>query len=237
MGILDKAIEVDSMSEHFKGLIYGRAGSRKTTWASTAPNPLWIDFERSSDTLRHIGKGNTKVIRPKSMDDVLEVARELKRSDYKTVVIDTATRMQLFQISEFMKQVVKKNESVDVYLPRWADYRRTGNQLDELFMRLHDLEMHVIVLAHEKQFFDEDSKRLVQILPDLTPRLRDAVSGLLNVVAYVELKQRIGGPKEERGTDQIMHFVSANKFFAKNRLNLQTPITNPDFSQVFTEGN
>jgi hypothetical protein len=101
--------------------------------------------------------------------------------------------------------------------------------MDEIFAAFHDLEMHVIVLCHAKKIYDEDTKILKAVFPDLTPRVRDAISGLLNLVAYVELK------KVGTNFDQVMHFEPTGKWFAKNRMNLHDPITNPDFSQVFKE--
>lgn len=231
--LLDKAIAVDSTSEYFKGMIYGERGCRKTTWASSAPKPLWLDFERSTDTLRYIGKGHIPMIKPASMEEVLAIAKELARMkhDYETVVLDTATRMQLYGMNEFMKKAIKANTNKDQYLPTWGDYRRQGNLMDEIFMELHDLPMNVIILAHDKKFFDEDTGNLKMTLPDLTPRVRDAVSGLLNMVAYVELKHE--GVGKDRKLEFIMHFTSGSRFYAKNRMNLQEPKINPDFNQVY----
>jgi len=222
---------VNDYEEHFKALIYGKGGTRKTTFASTAPNPIWVDFERSTDTLRHLGKGDIKLIRPKKMSEVLELVKELPKLEFQTVVFDTATRLQLFHMTEHMKEVIAKASNRDEFLPYQADYRKSGTLLDSIFARLQDMNIHVIVIAHEKIIIDEETKKVIVIRPDLTPRLADAVGGLLNVVAYSEIKP---GLNKQPGT-QIMHFNQHGKIVAKNRLNITEPIENPTFDKVFTE--
>lgn len=225
--ILDRAKPVDDYEEWFKALIYGEPGTRKTTFACTAPNPLWVGFERSEDTLRHIGYGHIPVIRPKTMVEVDQIIQAfIKSTKFETIVFDTATRMQLFQLSEHMKTVGR-----DRFLPFQADFRKSGAVLDDMFARLQDAEKHVIILAHRKVFVDPDTKRITAIRPDLTPRLRDAIEGLLNVVAYTELQKAAGKPP-----DQVMYFSSENKFFAKNRLHLVEKQVNPTFDSVFKKG-
>lgn len=232
MGILTNPKTINDFPAVFKGLIYGKGGTKKTTFASTFPNPIWLDFERSTDVLRALGKTNIPVVRPKNMAEVIEAAKEFKKSPYETLVLDTATRFQLFQLSEHMRDVHRQTPSRDVYLPYQADYRRSGNILDELFVTLHDTDKHVVIIAHEKVFVDEENGRVVAILPDLTPRLRDAVGGLVSVVGYSELKPGIGKDAIPKHT---IHFTSFGKVFAKNRLGILTPIEEPTFQNVFTE--
>lgn len=230
---LESAKPIDEYPEWFKALVYGEGGTWKTSFAATAPNPIWVDFERSTDTLRHIGKGHIPAIRPKSMLEVDNIIKEfIKSPKFETIVFDTATRMQLFQLSEHMVDVKRAQPGRDRFLPYQADYRRSGNVLDDMFARLQDAEKHVIVNAHRKVFVDPDTKKITAILPDLTPRLKDAIAGLLNVVAYVELKPGSAGKPPE----QIMNFVSSGRYFAKNRLNLITSQTNPTFDTVFKKG-
>jgi hypothetical protein len=225
-----KIEKIDDTPEYFKAMIYGKGGTRKTTFASTAPDPFWIDMERSTDTLRHIGMGHIEVVRPHSMKDVQDAVKAFLKSTHETLVFDTATRLQIFQLSEQMLEAVRKNSSRDLYLPYQADYRRSGNVMDELFYELQMCDRHVIVIAHEKIFIDDETKRITAILPDLTPRLRDAIGGLINVVAYVELKSGVN-----KTLEQVMHFNSSGKFFAKNRLNITDSLTNPTFDTIFKE--
>jgi len=174
--------------------------------------------------------GHIEHVKPKSMKDVQDAVKIFLKGPYETLVFDTATRLQIFQLSEQMLEAARKNSSRDVYLPYQADYRRSGNVMDELFYELQMCERHVIIIAHEKVFIDDETKRITAILPDLTPRLRDAIGGLINVVAYVEL--RSGANK---ALEQVMHFNSQGKYFAKNRLNITESLTNPTFDTIFKE--
>ena len=219
-----KYTTIDDFTEYGKYLIYGAPGTRKTTFASTFPNPVWIDLERSTDTLRHIhAPEGIAVMRPKKMQEIIDIIKDFPKSEFETLVVDTATRLQIFQLAEQMKDMIAKNSSRDKYLPYQADYRRSGALLDELFSALQECDKNVVIIAHQKTFIDEETKRVTAVRPDLTPRLADAVSGLLNCVGYSEVKNNV----------QIMHFNSFGKVFAKNRLNIQEPITNPTYENCF----
>lgn len=60
MGILDKAKPADELPRWMKLLLYGPPGAGKTELAAGAPKPFFLDFERSTETLRdHPTKQNS----------------------------------------------------------------------------------------------------------------------------------------------------------------------------------
>ena len=94
--------------------IYGRAGSGKTTLASTFPKPLLlVDInDKGTDSIKDV-KG-VDVIEIHSLDDLEDLYYDVLRdgSKYKSVVFDTMTELQKI----IMKHVVlKKNKKDLVY--------------------------------------------------------------------------------------------------------------------------
>jgi GTPase SAR1 family protein len=70
-------------------VLYGPEGIGKTTLASQFPSPVFIDLESGSDTLDVV-----RVDPPDSFDELLTLMDELKHEDFKTVVIDTADKLE-----------------------------------------------------------------------------------------------------------------------------------------------
>lgn len=235
MDLLDQTKTIEEMPSWIKFCLYGPQGSGKTTLASTAPNPLWVDFERSSEALRVIPEAkNIPIFVPKNMKEVFGVVEEFKKSkNLETIVFDTGTRLQLFQLREDMKSVVIKNPSRDIYLPLFQEFRRSSEILDTLFTILQDMEKHVIIICHETDDWEgtDTERRLVKIRPDLTPAIAKRLNGLLNVTGYYEYKPGIGTNPAKR----ILTVNQSGKIVAKNRLGITaTTIENPNLKTIFT---
>jgi len=54
MGLLERVQQIKDTEYFIKLLLYGRYGAGKTRFAADAPNPVWIDLERSAETFRRI---------------------------------------------------------------------------------------------------------------------------------------------------------------------------------------
>ena len=55
---------VADLDFYLRMLLYGLEGSQKTTWcAENLPEPVWVDFEHSTDTLKALGMGSYSCIR------------------------------------------------------------------------------------------------------------------------------------------------------------------------------
>lgn len=234
MGILEKAKTIDEIPAWIKFCLYGPQGAGKTYLAASAPNPFWIDFERSTETLRAMPKEyhSIPIFKPTKMQEVFDLLPEFSKSDYQTLVLDTGTRMQFFQLTEDMQAVVRKNSSRDVYLPLFQEFRRSSEMLDSLFVKLQDMEKHVIIICHETYDYEgkEDERKLVKIRPDLTPAVAKKLNGLLNVTGYLESKPGLGTNPAKR----VLTVNQSGKIVAKNRLGITaTSIDNPTLQTLF----
>jgi len=236
MGLLDRIQEIRDTDYYIKLLLYGRYGAGKTYFAAHAPNPVWVDTERSAETFRRIPDfEHMPIFVPTSLEEMFEFSKEVvKKQAYETIVIDTIGRAQDDQIQSDLRkdaQIPGKPGQFkrDPYLPLWGDYRISTNKIDEMFMFLQKAPIHVIIIAHERIDVDMKTQEVIRITPDITPTLKKSVMGLINVAAYLEVDTNIRGERERKLT-----INPYQKIEAKNRLNIQeTTIKNPDFKTIF----
>lgn len=227
------------VSEHIpfvKFFLYGPAGAGKTTLAAGAPDPGFVDSEKSTETLRNTpGLENIRVNYPKSFIELYATCREVvAKKEFKTIVIESIGRVQANQMKADMDVVTRKpdgSRSRDPLVPVWDDYKKSTYILDDFFSFLQDAPINVIITAHSTEDRDPQTKALLKIRPDITPSLNESLVGLINVVGYLEVITSISGVAERKLTVNPL-----NKIVAKNRLNIQTPtIKNPTFKEIFKQ--
>lgn len=223
--LLSRVQTIKDTPYFIKLLLYGPMGAGKTRFTASAPNPVWIDVERSAETFRRIPEfAEIPIFKPTSFDEMFQFARDVVRAKkYQTIVIDTIGRAQDNQVASLVKS---RNKDP---LPLWGDYRISTNLMDEMFVFLQDAPVNVVIICHDKIDMDPETKAIVRISPDLTPTLRKAITGLINVVAYLEVTTTATGTRERKLTVNPI-----GKIEAKNRLNIQeSTIKNPTFEGVF----
>lgn len=141
--------------QRLKLLMSGPAGVGKTTAASQMPRPYIIDTERGSV---HYGdmieKSGGAVFETSSCDEAIREVRALIAEDhpYLTLVIDSATPL--------FDEAIDEGETV-----AGTDYGKhyvyAGKKFKRLFSLLSQVDMNVIVTAHEKieRVNDEETRR------------------------------------------------------------------------------
>lgn len=153
---------------------YGEPGTRKTSIAHTAENPLLIDFDRG--VARSYGRKDAILV--EDWDEVLKYEREGLYKNYKTIIIDTAkAALDDFLMSYVVKQDFKMQKN------KLQAYGAIGDAF-KLFLNNRRQEgADVIIIAHAKK--DEDTKKQ---LPDITGQSAALMLRVADQVGYVSMQ-------------------------------------------------
>lgn len=126
-----------------RGVLYAPEGLGKTTLASQAPKPLFLDFEKGTHHL------DCARIEPKSMEELFGILDHLARDPegYETLVIDTIDGLEI-KIIESLCRKHKKDGIED--FPYGKGYVYLADEINLLLMKLDGIasKMNIILLAH-----------------------------------------------------------------------------------------
>jgi phage nucleotide-binding protein len=222
---------VKDKPHYIKALIYGQAGAGKTRFAADADRPFWFDYESSTETLRHWGSEYSS-IPVKKPSGIMELFGDIKRAvadpEIGTIVIDSITSaLDYYMRSEADKRASKR----DKYAFWEADYKYATQVFSDLFGILQEAPINVVIIGHERISLDSETNKVNGIYPDITPRLQQNVTRLVNVVGYLQAV-----PSTSKGTTRRLYLNRTNIIEAKNRLNIsESFIENPEWKLIFND--
>ena len=138
----------DIHAKGLKVLVYGQAGSGKTTLTKTLPKPVVLSAE---DGLLSLKDDNIPFIEIKNIGDLHDAYSWLKDSDeFESVVLDS--------ISEIAEVVLAHEKKVNK--DGRAAYGEMDVQLSEIIRAFRDLNMHVLMTAKLEKQQDEMGRML-----------------------------------------------------------------------------
>jgi len=224
--MIPNSTPVQERPKYVKALIYGQAGSGKTRFCADADKPFWFDFESSTETLRYWPDfKNTPTKRPSSIEELRrDVQKAIVDEEIGTIVIDSiTTALDFYMRAEAAKRASKRDQ-----FEFWeADYKYATQVFTELFGFLQNAPINVVLIGHERISRDTEG-RIDGIFPDITPRLQQAVTRLVNVVAYMSSEAT------QKGTTRKLYLNRTRIIEAKNRLNIQDVYVNdPSWKEIF----
>lgn len=250
MGLLNEAVPVKQLDTPVKALLYGAAGTQKSSFSRGAPKPVIFDFERSADSLKYLeGTEGLSVIRidrfnpTHTADYVLQgMVSSLTDPTFETIVIDTVDRMHSFFLKKHMESVEKSGKTLvggdaykrTRYLPQFQDHSLVTNYLDDFFELAQASDKNVVFVSHEVEQFDppdsQGNQKFRGIRPGLTPSLSKKLRELINVVAFFS----VGKNLRQDTVVKMQVGPTADPIIAKNRLGIsQAIIENPTWESVF----
>lgn len=225
---------VEKLPHYVKLLLYGQPGAGKTLFCAEAPSPYWFDYEKSTETLRHWPEyKHIPVITPKTIDELKsQVTKCVHDPEVQTIVIDSMTTVHDYYLRKRVTERAKAGNK-DPYELYDSDYKYATQVFTELFGFLQEAPINVVLIGHTRKEHTVVERgqppMLTGVFPDITPRLQEAVTRLVSVVAYMEAE-----PSSAKGLRRRLYLNRTKIIEAKNRLNIQEQyIDNPTWKAIF----
>jgi len=193
---------------------YGPAGSGKTRFSLTFPNPVLVDFEDGSLTAETMGKGHTPMLQPRTYEEVQrileapdavasEIAAACDGYKVETWVFDSATSLNMLLLgspeSEWSKGYGLLNERRErphgPLAPSIEDYKILNLEMLKFFNLVRQMKYHTVITAHAKLDKTEDSPKGLNApdsqvrysgYPILTGDLKYGAANLADLTIYME---------------------------------------------------
>lgn len=212
----------------FNMLIYGKSGVGKTRLAGSALQVpemreiLIVDIEGGTLTLRK-DFPTAPVVRVQSWTDMQKVYDALFAGGhgFKTVVLDSLTEIQKFNMSEIMRNLIDDNENRDPDVPSLREWGKNLEQTRRFVRAFRDLPLNVIFTALLREDKDRAGKPIN--LPSLSGKMAQEVAAFLDIVLYYSVKEV---PDDEGGTRtaRVLQSVATESTTAKDRSGLLPPV-------------
>lgn len=226
-----KVVKAHERPPYMNILLYGQSGVGKTRLAGSADSVpdmrkvLCVDLEGGTLTLTH-SNPNVDILRVKDWEQMQAVydALHAGNHDYSTVIVDSLTEVQKFNMYNIMNEVVEFNNDRDADVPSMREWGKNLEQMRKFVRAFRDLPMHTIFTALMKD--DKDKKTgLSQKMPSLSGKLAGEVAGFLDIVCYMYIKEVDGEQKH------LVLTGATDEVIAKDRTGkLPIVLDNPDMS-------
>jgi hypothetical protein len=122
------------------------------------------------------------------MQDVYNELHASKDHGFETVVLDSLTEIQKFNMYWVMQEASQKRANVDVEVPAQRDWGVSLEQIRRMVRGFRDLEMNTIFTALMREDKDQRSG-VTYIKPSLPGKLASEVAAFLDIVMYYYAKR------------------------------------------------
>lgn len=219
-------------------LFYGESGTGKTTLAGSADmvpamRPvIVVDIEGGTTSLRHSYPEvhTVRVTTWKEMQQVYD-ALEAGEGGYRTVVLDSLTEIQKFNMYDIMNSLTQKRPDLDPDVPGMREWGKNLEQMRKYIRAFRDLDMHTIFTA--LNMTDKDQKTgQVTMQPMLSGKLAKEAAAFLDVVGYYYVKQI--GSDDKMEMKRLLLTQKTDAQVAKDRSGkLPMIIEDPTMEKIF----
>lgn len=180
MSLIKKVTELQ-ISKAVKMMLYGQAGTGKTTTALSMPSPLLLDFDNGVKRVNIAQLIDVGIVKITNWQDVQNVLRE-DLSSFDTIVVDTIGKMMDFIISY---RCGMRN-------PRIQDWSNINNDFKQFIQTVNTLNKNVVFVAHRDVQQDGDNRVFV---PALRAKNYNSIVTELDLLGYVQMRNENGVQK------------------------------------------
>lgn len=213
-------------------MFYGEPGVGKTVLAGSADfvpamRPvLFIDMEGGTESLRHTYP-DVQIARVKTWREMQVLYDALYDMDhgYRTVIIDSLSEAQKFNMMNIMKGVAASNEKMIEEVPSMREWGINLEQMRKFVRGFRDLPINTIFTCLAATEKDVRTGRLLY-KPALSGKLANEIAGFLDEVFYMYLKET----QDDEGNDVNTRLLLTSKtetIVAKDRSG-KLPMIIPD---------
>ncbi len=203
-------------------LVYGVGGVGKTTFASTFPKPLLLDFENGAKYFKQRGI-DVDVVQMRdwfTTDDKKELAKLVE--GYETLVFDP--------IGEMMEKLMK-SDVVNGSKYRQADggltmagWGAVKDHARNVLKWARDLDKNVVLVAHVDEKADDET--LVK-RPLIATKISDEIIAMVDIVGYLDILNIEGEEK------RVLRVNAADKkYIAKDRTGALEAYVKPEYDYI-----
>lgn len=235
-----QVIPVQKRAQFINLLIYGDSGVGKTTLAGScavvedlAP-VLMIDFEGGTESLVRTYP-DVQQVRVTTWLEMQAVYDELLRgkSGFKTIILDSLTEIQKFNMYNIMEQVVADHDDRDIDVPSLREWGRNLEQMRKFVRAFRDLPMNSIFTALKRE--DKNEKTgMVTTLPSLSGKLAGEVAAFLDIVGYYYVK-KVSVENQDPEDKRMLLTQKTETIIAKDRTGrLPQVMVDPTMADVFS---
>lgn len=205
-------------------MVYGEGGVGKTTFGSTAPKPLLLDFENGA---KYFGLRGIKIdaVQINSWADVRdpELIAIIKGSKYETIIIDplgeAMDKLKQYIVAMGDRKMVQSDGSLT--MAGWGYLKKS---MRDYLKFLRDSGRHVLLIAHLEE--KQDEGRLVK-RPKIETKISDDIVNMVDVVGYMTIHSQ-----GDVHTRVIIVDPSNDKYTAKDRTEQLGKIVEPNFTKL-----
>jgi hypothetical protein len=233
-----EVVPVKKRSPYLNLLIYGDSGVGKTTLAGSADEvpelrpAIVVDFEGGTESLVR-PYPDVEQVRVKNWKDMQRIYDELHRgkTEYATVILDSLTEIQKFNMEQVMKQLLDNKPDADPDVPSMREWGKNLEQMRRFVRGFRDLPMNTIFTALSKVDKDEKTGRSTT-LPSLSGKLSGEVAAFLDIVTYYYVKRV--GKGEDAVEKRLLLTQKTENIIAKDRTQ-QLPfiVEDPSMKKLF----